>query len=531
MIPGRLDDMRPVLSLVLNAHVPFVRHPEQASPYEEQWFFEALSETYLPLLEVLDRLDADHIPFRMGISLSATLCHLLRDEFLLQRYLEYTNRQIEFGLAEIERTKEQPALQELAKFFYDKALDRRICFTERYEGNLLGVFDHYQKKGRLELLTTAATHAFLPFYSFCPEAVQAQLEVAVMSYRLNFGRYPQGFWLPELGWAPELETYLRSYNFGYTIVDTHGLVFGEPRAAKGSFYPAKTPSGVLILARDYYAYQDITDRESGLAYDGHYRDNSRDVGYELPPKLVQPFLGSHGGRTRTGYKYWTAKQVYEPQKASERVQEQARTFLDTRIARLKVAGEYMNETAISLCAYNADTFGRFWYEGPQFIEALFREGSRREEIQFMTPAEYLYKQNTFSFQTVVPEFSSAGTCGYAEMWLDASNDWMYRHMVRSLDRMIELAERFPDESGLKERILNQAAREILLAQSSDWPKLLYKQEDADYARNQIEGGLRNFTTIYEALGSNYISTEWLTTLERRHNIFPSINYRVFRRKK
>jgi 1,4-alpha-glucan branching enzyme len=100
-----------------------------------------------------------------------------------------------------------------------------------------------------------------------------------------------------------------------------------------------------------------------------------------------------------------------------------------------------------------------------------------------------------------------------------------------MERMTELAERFPDDTGLKERALNQAAREILLAQSSDWPSLLYRQESKEYARTQAENALRNFTTIYEALGSNYISTEWLTSLERRHNLFPNINYRVFRRKK
>jgi 1,4-alpha-glucan branching enzyme len=107
---------------------------------------------------------------------------------------------------------------------------------------------------------------------------------------------------------------------------------------------------------------------------------------------------------------------------------------------------------------------------------------------------------------------------------------MYRHSMRALDRMIELAERFPNDSGLKERALNQAAREILLLQSSDWPKMLCRQEFSEFARHQIEMALRNFTTIYEALGSNYISTEWLTNLEKRHNIFPHINYRIFRRK-
>jgi 1,4-alpha-glucan branching enzyme len=191
----------------------------------------------------------------------------------------------------------------------------------------------------------------------------------------------------------------------------------------------------------------------------------------------------------------------------------------------------MEEPPLCLCALDADALGRRWHEGPVFIEALFREGALRKEIQFMTPSEYLCKQDCASFETVTPEYSSCGVNGYAEMWLDASNDWLYRHGIRALDRIIELAERFPDDSGLKERALNQAAREILLVQTSDWPKMLYTQESADFARAQIEDALRNFTTIYEALGSNHISTEWLTSLERRHNIFPHINYRVFRRKK
>jgi 1,4-alpha-glucan branching enzyme len=527
----------PVISLVLNAHTPFIRHPELPNVLEERWFFESLCETYLPLLQVFDRLDADHIPFRMGISLSPILCHLLRDEFLLARYLEYMDKRIDFGLRELERTAGEPDLHRLARIFYDQLVDRRITFTERYGGNILKIFEYYQKKGRVEILTTAATYGFLPFYTAYPESVQAQLEVAIASYRYHFGRHPQGFWLPELGWSAELGEYLRAYNFGYTLLDTHGLVFADPNAAKGSFYPVKTPSGILIFGRDYYAAGAITHRERGFIRDRVYRKYYEDVGYELPAEQIRPFLGPRGCRTPTGYKYRASREsggsqpVYDPRRAAEKAVFQAHSFLDERIRSLKAAEAFMDEPPVSLCAYEADTFGRFWYEGCQFLEALFREGAKREEVQFMTPVEYLYKQDVASFQTVVPEFSSWGVNGYAETWLDASNDWMYRHTIRSLERMIELAERFPDDSGLKERALNQAARELLLALSSDWSKMLYKQESAEYARNQIEGSLRNFTTIYEALGSNYISTEWLTGLEKRHNLFPSINYRVFRRKK
>jgi 1,4-alpha-glucan branching enzyme len=504
---------------------------------EERWFFESLSETCLPLLGVFDRLDAEHIPFKIAFSLSPTFCSMLRDEYLLESYLKYTDKQISFGIQELDRTGgiQRQEQRRLALEFYNQAVDNRIFFTERFGGNILRAFDYYQRKGRIELLTTAATHAFLPFYAGYPEAIQAQIETAIASHRAIFGRNPHGFWLPELGWSAGLDRYLRSYNFSYTIVDTHGLAAPNLAESRGSFYPVRTPAGVYVFARDFYSHRELEEGHAPWRLDPLYR-SQRDAGYELPAEAVGAFLTPNGGRTPTGYKYWATgnqpgdQRLYDPEMAGARAREFAAAFLDARISRLKAAGEYLEELPISLCAFDADIFGRLWHEGPVFIEALFREGARREGLQFINPAEYLYKQDAASFQTVMPEFSSWGFNGYGEMWLDASNDWLYRHALRSLERMIELAERFPHETGIKERALNQAAREILLVQNSDWPKLLYKQENALYARNQLESALRNFTTIYEALGSNYISTEWLTSLERRHNIFPFMNYRVFRRK-
>ena len=527
-----MDD-RNTLSLVLHGHVPFVRHPEIKNPSQELLFFESVSETYIPLLEVFDRLDRDLVPFRIGLSLSPTLCHMLTDEYLVRRYLEYADKQIAFGVQEMERTISDKKLHSLVKRYYERMVEKRDFFISRCEGNILKRFDYYQKKGRLEILATAATCAFLPFYSGYHEAVQAQFEVAISSYKANFGRYPQGFWLPELGWKVELDSWLRFYNFSYTIVDAHALAFANPFAEKGSFYPARTPQGIVVFGRDFFAPEDVAE----IIRNPFYRNNERDQGYELPPERLGPFLGFRGSRTGTGYKYWAAgedgsgKLPYDPEKALETAKDHARAFLEARRLRLKSASELLPGHAMSLCAFEADAFGRLWYEGPEFLEALFREGTKAEEIQFLTPSEYLCKLNSASLQTLVPEFSSWGTNGYAETWLDASNDWMYRHTMMAMDRMAELVERFPDNSGLKERALNQAAREVLLVMTSDWSKMLYKQESADYARSRIEGSLRNFTTIYEALGSNYISTEWLTQIERRNNIFPNINYKVFRRKR
>ena len=529
-------DFRYAFSIVLEAHLPFVRdfrgENDLLQTTEESWFFEAVSETFLPLLGVFERLENDHVPFRLGLTVSPLLCHMLSDEHLIKKYLFYTDKQIEFGKHEVERASGSGEIRRLAEAKYNKILDNRIAFTERYGKNILKAIDFYRRKGKVEILAGSATNSFLPVIGHNTESLQAQMEIPVSGYRRHFGGNLQGFWLPALGWTSALEPFLRAYNFSYTIVDSHGLLFGNPEPKKGSFYPAKTSNGTYVLARDFYTVNEIRK----IKNESLYLDTGRDAGYELPTEIIGPFLSAEGERCRTGYKYWTysdngENSIYNPQAAHDRIIVQTRSFIENTIARLEEASKHMEETPLCLYANNADFFGRLWHEGPLFVETLFRMADGYRDFEILTPSEYIFKQNLSSFQTVSPEFSSWGFNGYAETWLNVSNDWIYRHLIRSMERMTELAERFPDDTGLKERALNQAAREILLAQSGDWPSLLYNQNSTEYARTQAENALRNFTTIYEALGSNYISTEWLTTLEKRHNIFPNINYRVFRRKK
>jgi len=542
-------NVRYAVSLVLNAHLPYVKELTAPAPQlslymeepppeeinlspesiEESWFFQALSETYLPLLELFDRLEEDHVPFRLGLSLSPLLVQMLCDSLLQKKYAAYLQQQIDFGRQELERLKEQPELRLLAQRYFDQAVDRCAVFTTRYDCNVYKGLHYYQRKGRIEFIAAPATHAFLPFLCPFPEAVQAQIETALSFYHYSLGINPQGFWLPELGWAQDLDPLFRSYGFSYTITDSHGFMFGSSPPSRGSFFPVRTPQGIFVLSRDFYAGADIR----AMQKKGPYRDNGRDVGYELPVEMISPFLAINGARYQTGYKYWQAqgRGIYNPAAARAAAEDHARTFLENCCSRLDSVSQHMRELPLSLCACNADSFGRDWHEGTLFLESLFRLAARYRELQFMTPSEYLYQQPVSAFEVSLPEFSSCGDNGYAGLWLDSSNDWIYRHLNRSLDRMIELADRFSRNSSLKERALNQAARELLLAMASDWPAFLCRQENTEYARRQLEDSLRNFTTIYEALGSNYISTEWLTNLERRHAIFPHINYRVFKRKR
>src|SRR5437773_887829 len=103
------------LCLVLHAHLPFVRHPEYDDFLEEDWFFEAVTETYLPLIDIMARLVTEKIHFRMTISLTPPLCAMLADPLLQARYKRHLGKLIELADREVHRTKDEPGFHDAAK--------------------------------------------------------------------------------------------------------------------------------------------------------------------------------------------------------------------------------------------------------------------------------------------------------------------------------------------------------------------------------------------------------------------------------
>jgi len=524
-------------SIIIYGHHPFVcPSPSGDTSEEEQDFFESLSETWLPLLGVLEALEKEALPFRLGLVLSPSLCYMFQDTRLLERYILWLDKRIDFGKKEIKRFAANEEMKALAEYYHLRDCCRKTALTEQYGMDILNAFGNFQKQGRLELLLTTATNAYLPFYTSTEEAIRAQIETSLIHHRKYFGKIPEGFWLPELGWTTGLGDYLSEYGFTYTITDTHALVTGNPPTETGFFYPVKTSSGLAVFGRDSTALRDLYNHIASQS--GNYR-SCHDAGFELSARALKQFLGSGNSRCSTGYRYWTnnpekKNQSYNPETAAACAKSAAKVFFDLRLSRLEAAAQHL-EKPISIFTFNADNLFRQWFEGPVFLEALLRETDSRESPCLRTPANYLSEIKQSSMQSVEPGFSSGLQNGYAEILLDASNDWIYRHIFRSIQRMVEMTERFSGDTGLKERALNQAARELLLAQSTDWPKALNPQYQGrisrEYAEQELKGALRNFTTIYEALGSSHISTEWLTALERKHPFLPYINHRVFGKKK
>ncbi len=190
------------LCLVLHCHLPYVRHPEHERFLEENWLYEAITDTYIPLLRVMNGLVRDGADFRLTVTLSPPLISMLRDPLLISRYERHVNRLIELAAKEVHRTAHQPEFHRLATMYLERFLHTRQAFTQEYGRDLVSAFVRLQNMGKLEIITCGATHGFLPLLNVVPSAVRAQLRTAVAHYEETFGRPPHGIWLPECGYYP-----------------------------------------------------------------------------------------------------------------------------------------------------------------------------------------------------------------------------------------------------------------------------------------------------------------------------------------
>src|SRR6266508_1652797 len=176
------------LALILHAHLPFVRHPEHEHFLEEDWFFEAMTESYIPLLRMMQRLVDDHVPFKLTMSLTPTLCAMLQDELLCQRYVRHLDLLIDLAAREQKRNRNHPQLRELADFYFKIFRETRRFFVDEYKCDLLRSFRELRETGVLEIIASAATHGLLPLLlQQSPEAARAQILIGRDAYAELFG--------------------------------------------------------------------------------------------------------------------------------------------------------------------------------------------------------------------------------------------------------------------------------------------------------------------------------------------------------
>ncbi len=518
-------------SLVLHAHLPFVRHPEHERFLEENWLFEAITESYVPLIQVMDGWLRDGMDTRLTLTLTPTLCSMLLDPLLQERYARHLNSLIELAEKEVHRTQWEPAYRPLAELYLRRFFGTRNTWYD-YGGNLVGAFRKFQEQGRLEIITCAATHALLPLLANHPPSIRAQILTARDHYRSCFDREPRGIWLPECAYASGVENVLQEANIRWFITDTHGVLHASPRPRYGVFAPIYTPNCIAVFGRDMDSAKQVWSRHEGYPGDARYRDFYRDIGFDLDFDYVKPYLPSPDHRGFTGIKYHRitggadVKEIYNRDEALQTAAGHAGHFLSARIEQIQRLAGIMDRPPLILAPYDAELFGHWWYEGPEWLDYFVRKTYYDQKVfTLTTPEEYLRRHPTQ--QVATPSASSWGEEGYWRVWLNETNEWIQPHLHIAQERMTELTRRFPKATGAIERALNQAARELLLAQSSDWPFILRTGTSPDYARQRVKDHLLRFIALHEQLTATRVDEAWLKRIEWVDNIFPRVNYRYW----
>ena len=520
------------LSILLHAHLPFIRHPEYEDSLEERWLDEALIESYLPLLRMLEGRAERRAPGRITISLSPTLLGMLEDPLLRRRFAKRLEHLTALADRDVARYRDDSRFGPLAEHYAERFRAARIQYEERYRRDVASAFRNVEASGVARLITCGATHGFLPLMDLREPSWRGQLGTAVREFERQIGHRPEGIWLPECGYAPGVEAVLADLGIRYFAVDAHAIEHASPRPSAGTYAPLRSAAGVFAIGRDAESSRQVWSSTEGYPGDPHYREYYRDQGFDLPLEEVREFLPSGGTRTHLGLKYhritdrrFPLREPYDLEAARERVHAHASHFVHGREEQARGAARAIGQAAFMLAPYDAELFGHWWYEGPEWLDRVLDGIAASEVLDATDPLDAIRRLPRA--QVGSPYLSSWGEGGYCAVWLDPVNDWIYKPLLRAAETMRALAQEGDRGEPARARALRQAGRELLLAQASDWAFIMKTGTLVPYARRRTEEHLDRFDRLAAALGGGGIDEAELAGMEERYGLFPDLDPGLF----
>ena len=546
---------RGTLLLVLHTHLPWVLGHGRW-PHGESWLYEAAAECYLPILRLLARLETEDRKGSVTLGVTPVLAEMLSTPRFRDGFLAYLGERA--GRADADRREFETSGDEYARGaavawseFYKRAKED---FLEKYNGDLLSALVRLQESGRIEIIVSAATHGYLPLLGR-DESIEAQLGIGITSYRRRFGRRPRGIWLPECAYRPGyawsrpvgparawlrpgLEEFLARKGLRYFFVDTHLVAGGAPigtyedRLAERRLDAAREGTGlspnepyaitasrrrkVAVLARDPRSSVQVWSADYGYPGDGAYLE----------------FHRKHG---RDGLRYWRVtdrriplaeKVPYDPMAAKERAEAHAEHFASLVIDRLREYQEATGRTGVVVAPFDTELFGHWWFEGPQWLEAVLRrlEG----QVEVATASSFLAKHPPRS-AIRLPE-GSWGQGGHHWVWLNDGTRWIWEEVYRAEDAFLDASRAARGQrKPIVRRILTQLAQELLLLESSDWPFLITTVAAKDYAEARVKEHVGAFDRLRSMLPRAKDGTlapedlAWLAAIEASDSPFPDLD--------
>jgi 1,4-alpha-glucan branching enzyme len=553
---------RRYFSFVLHGHLPYVLG-HGGWPHGTDWLFEAACETYLPLIRTFRQLLDEGIKGRVTMGVTPVLAEQLADPAFaagLDDYLEIKIRAAHDDAASFHAAgqPEPAALADSWRDFYGAA---RLEFAEALGGDIIGAFRALQDEGALELVTCAATHAYLPLLGR-EESIGLQLRAAVNSHRRHFGRAPAGVWLPECAYRPAyewryplppwserparlrpgLEEPLARAGLKYFFVDTHLLTGGKTLGVYAARFEAlrriyeqmvagaepSTPGADITPHRPYYVGAAdpavacfVRDAETGLVVWSSEHGYPGDGWY----------LDFHKKHFPGGLRYWRvtaaaagmdAKEPYRPGEVPARITENADHF--AALVRELLSRDSAPSPMLA-APYDAELFGHWWHEGPAWLGEVLRRLDAAPDVELATCGEYL-EGFPPDVAVALPE-GSWGEGGFHGIWLNPDTEWSWRLIYGLEDELVEQAG--ASRSPLGERLFEQALREFMLLASSDWQFLITTGTARDYAESRIRGHYESARRLLEILGREREGAppsdeemDYLAGLEEGDRLFPDL---------
>lgn len=553
--------MKGAFTFVLHSHLPYVRKAGRW-PHGEEMVHEAIAETYIPLLNALFELKQEGCTPHLTIGLTPILLEQLSDPDVLAHFEIYVLEKLALVEADIRRhrTSHDAHLLYLAEFYLSWYQNILEAFTERYKQNLVAAFQQLQDEGNLDILTSAATHGYLPLMER-DSTIYAQLKVGFETSRQHLGRAPRGIWLPECGYRPAfvqdgtykpgLEEFLSELNLAYFFTDTHVIVGGKLVGKVAG--DAIGPYGALPKRKLVMRVDERPEAKQRTTMRPYYVHSANVAVYGRDERTgLQVWSAAHGypgdflyrefhrKDDHSGLQYWriTGAQVdlgqkafYDPQPAINQVRLHADHFVHILEEEVSRYYEAAGKPGIVVSAYDTELFGHWWFEGVAWLKEVLRRLDKNETVALMTAGDYL---EAYPPDEVIalPE-SSWGQGGGHWTWLNPDTEWMWPLIHSAELRMEELVARYPQAEGELRDVLNQAARELLLLESSDWPFLISTGQAREYASGRFQQHLARFhhlASIADSGAFTDVNRHFLAHAAELDNPFPSIDYRVFARR-
>ncbi|HUP27917.1 MAG TPA: 1,4-alpha-glucan branching protein domain-containing protein [Chloroflexia bacterium] len=577
-------------TFVLHSHMPFYRGAGKW-PHGEENLHEVMAETYVPLLEALTDLHEAGVPARITLGITPVLAEQLADPLIIQNFEAYVTGEIEAAASEIERfeAKADQHFLYLAHFYHDMYTRVLQVFRERFGRDIIAGFRRLQDAGVVEIVTSGATHPYLPLM-MRDSTIHAHLEIGKRATERHFGKAPNAIWLPECAYRPgyyavaEDGTQYERPGIEYWLQKADlGLFFSESSAVEGGTLLGQTQQETREVMREVTRVRELVPAIYDQAAQTIEEMDVESAGF-VTEKYVVPFdmpLNAGGesgtseaylvrdsevavlGRNRIvgeqvwsamfgypgdgdyrefhrkdevhGFQYWRVtdnkadlayKLPYDPYKAGQRVQAHAAHFVKLVESQLREYAETHGRAGIVASAYDTELFGHWWFEGVEWLKEVLARLAQSEYTQLATASQCL---TLCPAEKVIdlPE-SSWGHAGTHVTWINPETSWMWEAVHKAERRMEDLVERFPNAEGDAEVALNQAARELVLLEASDWECLYTTGQARQYAGDRFAEHVNRFNALADAVEQGDASAAGLARqYGERDNLFPDIDYKLF----